>query len=377
MTHRVKSAIFAVVLLGVTCVIAEVALRVAHYLVSGTSPTTLLPLYRERRFVMSPFLVFGPRIDWQIANTPNPDAAYFNKQALRTKEIVGPKSPSEFRIIAIGGSTTEDVGNEEGLHWPLWVERELHRAGFGQVRVYNTGMAAYSSAHTLIRLAFDVLDYEPDMVLVMDNINDLTVNYHAALAGTPVDAHYLVKFGQKLYTFDLDEDDVIVSRLLQSIRSRLAGTDERTVPADYDISRGLGFFKRNLANTDALVANAGARTVLLTMPACDSEEIYKLVEFYGRRQFSDPLPSFENFNRDFGRYNDGIREIAAARGVTMVDMARLFGSDRKYFADFVHYNAAGSQRFGGIVAAQLAPVIREMTSKRAVADPAVTAKSSN
>jgi len=211
----------------------------------------------------------------------------------------------------------------------------------------------------------------------MDNINDLTVNYHAALAGTPVDGHYLVKFGQKTYTFDLDDDDVIVSRVVQSIRSRLARTNERSVPANYDISRGLGFFKRNLANTHALVANAGARTVLLTMPSCDSEEIYKLVERYGRLQFSDPLPSFENFNRDFGQYNDGIREVAAVHGVTMVDMARLFGSDRKYFADFVHYNAAGSQRFGGIVAAQLAPVIREMTSKRAVADPAVTAKSSN
>jgi hypothetical protein len=58
-------------------------------------------------------------------------------------------------------------------------------------------------------------------------------------------------------------------------------------------------------------------------------------------------------------------------------MARLFGSDRKYFSDFVHYNAAGSQRFGGIVAAQLAPVIRDMMTKRAVAEPAVTAKSVN
>jgi hypothetical protein len=61
----------------------------------------------------------------------------------------------------------------------------------------------------------------------------------------------------------------------------------------------------------------------------------------------------------------------------MVDMARLFGSDRKYFADFVHYNAVGSKRFGGIVAEQLAPVIRDMMTTRAVAEPADTAKSVN
>jgi hypothetical protein len=61
----------------------------------------------------------------------------------------------------------------------------------------------------------------------------------------------------------------------------------------------------------------------------------------------------------------------------MVDMARLFGSDRKYFADFVHYNSAGSQRFGGIVAEQLAPVIRDMLTKRAVPESAVTATSVN
>jgi hypothetical protein len=210
-----------------------------------------------------------------------------------------------------------------------------------------------------------VLEYEPDMVLAMENINDLTVNYYAAIAGTPIDAHYRVKFGQDRFTADLDEDDVVLSRLLHSIRSRVvAHSGEPIVPSEYDITRGLQLFQRNLANNHALVANRGATFVLLTMPTCDSEAVYRQVEIQGRRQFSDPLPSYDRFQRDFAAYNAAVRQVAQQRNIAMVDMARQFGSSSEFFSDFVHYNAAGSRRFGELVAASLVPLIEDKLAKR-------------
>ena len=367
MTDRGKYVVFAGILAVVTFTVAEVALRGLQYLQAGTRVTAFLPQHRETRFKLSPFLVFGPRLDWQIPGKRYPEHAYFNSQGFRTREIVGAKSPSEFRIIAIGGSTTEDVWTEDGLHWPLWLERELRGAGLAGVRVYNAGMSAYSSAHTLIRLAFDVLEYEPDMVIVMDNINDLTVNYHAAIAGTPVDAHYRVKFGGKRHTADIDESDVVVSRVAHSIRARLQGQREVTVPDTYDISAGRDYFRRNLTNTHALLSTRGVALVLLTMPSCSAEAVYRQVEFHGRRQFSDPLPSFARFQRDFASYNDVVRSVAQQRNAMLVDMARLFGADQQYFSDFVHYNAAGSQRFGTLLAGALAPAVRAQLARPAPA----------
>jgi hypothetical protein len=99
-------------------------------------------------------------------------------------------------------------------------------------------------------------------------INDLTVNYYAAIEGKPGDAHYRIKFGGKRHTPDIDERDVVLSRVVHSIRTRLESTREVTVPEACDITRGLGYFQRNLASTHALVSTRGAALVLLTMPAC-------------------------------------------------------------------------------------------------------------
>lgn len=368
MTNRTKGLIFGLILLLVTFALVEGALRVAQFARFGTSLTTLLPNHRERRFIQSPFLVFGPRIDWQIPGKPNPEFAYFNSQGFRTREHVGGKLPGHVRIIAIGGSTTEDVWNEDGLHWPLWLERRLVANGASDVKVYNAGMSAYSSAHDLIRLSFDVLDYEPDIVVMMHNINDLIVNYYAALDGRDVDPHYRAAFGQKLYTGDVDEGDVIVSRFVHAVRSRWVELTQadKVVPATYSIDKGLQYFKRNLRSIDAVVADRGSQLVLLTMPVCDSEEVYRIVESHGRRQFSAPLPNdFRRFLRDFEAYNEAIRQVGASRRIPVVDMARLFGGSREMFSDFVHYNARGSQNFGAVLASQLAPLVQKLEERSA------------
>lgn len=359
MTDRQKALLFGFVLAAVTVAMGEMALRTMQYFVSGVSPTTLLPGYRESRFQLSPFLVFGPRIDWQIPGKPNPETAYFNTQGFRTRERVGTKAAGEFRIIALGGSTTEEVWTEDGTHWPLWAEREIRKTGV-EARVYNSGMSAYTSAHTLIRLAFDVLDYEPDVVLVMDSVNDLTVNYRAAVAGEPVDGHYRVPFAQKAFTNDVDQGDIVLSRLWRAVSLRIAGTREIVMPQQYDISAGLRYFKRNLASLHALAESRGSRLVLLTMPSCDSEAVYRQVERDGRLGLSPPFPQdFDRFKRDFAAYNEAIREVGAARGVTVIDMNRLLGGSQNLFADVVHYNAAGSKRFGELLAAELSPLIKE------------------
>ncbi|HTM32731.1 MAG TPA: SGNH/GDSL hydrolase family protein [Vicinamibacterales bacterium] len=354
MSDRAKTILFALVLGATTFLLGEIALRSVQYVVSGVPPLSLLPGYRERRFPLSPFLVFGPRIDWQIPGKPNPDTAYFNRQGFRTREEIGPKPAGETRIIALGGSTTEEIWNEDGLHWPLWTERTLGKNA-RPVRVYNSGMSAYTTAHTLVRLAFDVLDYAPDIVLVMHNINDLTVNYRAAVAGREVDGHYQAVFSDKAFTSDLEERDIVLSRLWRGVSARLKGRPaDIVVPADYDISRGLEFFRRNLRSIQALASARGVRLVLLTMPVCNSSDVYATVLGTGHRGLSPPLPeSFDRFLREFEIYNQAIRDVGHELDVPVMDMNRLMGGDARWFADVVHYNAAGSQRFGELLATEL------------------------
>ena len=130
-----RSAVSWTLALLITFVACEVTLRVYQRLARGVPLTTFLPYYRETRFQLSPFLVFGPRIDWQIPDKRRPELAYFNEQGIRVQGEVGPKFPGEFNIFAQGGSTTEDVWNGAGIHWPLVLECELRAAGHEGVRV--------------------------------------------------------------------------------------------------------------------------------------------------------------------------------------------------------------------------------------------------
>lgn len=338
---------------------AEFTLRVYQRIAGGVPVMSLIPKYSEARFQLSPFLVFGPRVDHQLPGKTWPELAYFNEQGLRTDETVGPKDPDEFRILAVGGSTTENVWNEAGIHWPLALECALRDHGRPHVRVLNAGMSAYTTAHSLIRLQFDLLDLDPDLVLVMHNINDLSVAYAAHRAGAPVDGHYSVKYADPVFTGVVSEDDVVVSRLSWTLGNRLGGSSdaESDLLEGYDLETAERVFRRNLETIKTVVESRGSEVSLITMP-------YSAVLADAHRDAtSQPgitdIPAVDSFEADMRRYNQAILDVAGERGI---DMAGLFGESRHDFVDVVHYSTRGVTRFGQLLAPMLIDKIPEAES---------------
>lgn len=354
---KAKFVISAIALiLASTFLLAEAGLRIYQNVAGNIPVTSFLPGYKiEKRFALSPFLVFGPRMDWQAPNKKNPQYAYFNPQGFRAQDIIGKKPDNEYRIITLGGSTTEDLWNDDGIHWPLVLEQQLHHRSRPHARVLNTAMSAYTSAHSLIRFAFDITDYSPDMVIVMHNINDLMVNYQAVFQGEAVDPHYKVLYSTKRFTGDITDEDVVVSRVVHAITSRFKAWREsraRPLVADSDISRGRGYFKRNLSNLIALAQAHQIKIVLLTMPYAKSELAYEKSRANGR-----PFPKHARFLADLATYNDDIMEVGKKRGVTVIDMATHLHEKENYFVDTVHYSTEGTEEFGKILAPRLATLI--------------------
>jgi len=338
----------------------EIGLRVWHRVAAGTPFLAFLPGWHQRTFPLSPFLVFGPRVDWQLEGKASPETSYWNAQGFRTHETLGPRPPGEVRVIALGGSTTEDVWNDAGIHWPLVVEERIHAAGRDDVRVYNAAMSAYTTAHTLVQLELDVLPYQPDLVLVMHNVNDLLVVYSAATQGRPLDSSYHVKYAHKSLTGYKDESDVVVSRLVSFVRdrwARLFPPPPRPPLQDYDLQAGLRIFERNLRSTIAVARANGAEVVLVTMPASRTEARFEVVDSLSRQGLLDSNPSHERFLEDFDRYNDAVRRVGAECNAPVIDAAALLPADDALFADLVHTTTAGVRAMGDVVAAELLPLL--------------------
>jgi hypothetical protein len=337
---------------------AELALRAVQALTYGTPVLSLLPGYRDTRFPLSPFLVFGPRVNWEAPNKALPELARFNDHGFRHDGPVPAREPDEYRIIAVGGSTTENIWNEVGIHWPLVAQCRLREQGY-PVRILNAAMSAYSTAHSLIRLQFGLVEYRPDMVLVMHAVNDLTVTYAAAALGQDVDSHYAVKYGAKGFTGELGADDVVLTRVGRAIRNRFWPETVVTPPHDaweYDLDRGVGLFARNLRSIVRWAVGEGIAVGLVTMPYSMDSSHYEMLQ-QSRIAGSvglGVLPQPQDFFRDMDRYNQATSKVAQEEGAVLLDMAELLVARDGAFVDPVHYSTVGIIRFGELVASTLA-----------------------
>ena len=355
---RIAAVVLPLLLLAV---MAEVGLRVFQSYRYDIPVMSWFPQYRESRFQLSPFLVFGPRIDYQIEGKEYPDLAYFDADGFRTNEPAMPKPDGEFRILAIGGSTTENIWNGVGLHWPLVLECGLRGRGLEHVRVLNSSMSGYSTAHSAVRLQFDLLDYEPDMVVMLHAVNDLAVTYVAAAEGEPIDGHYRVQYTRPGYTGELGSDDVVISRVWHSITQRLASAPQpRPVVESYDPEPGRRIFERNLRTIAALTSARDVPLVYLTMPF--NEALVDRHRVVGGHAGLSDLPTEDRFAADMTSFNETILAVAETEeSATAVDMATLMEGADSLFVDTVHYDAEGVRRFGRLLADALAASIPEPT----------------
>lgn len=341
--------------------LAEASLRLYQRLTLGTPIFAVFPDWRVESMAYSPYLAFGPRVNFQAPGKRRPELARFDERGFRTTEPLWPKPAHELRIVTLGGSTTEDMWNASGRHWPWYLEQGLDSLAARDVRVLNGGMSAYATTHSLIRTAFDVTELQADLLLVMHNINDVTAAYHAIAADTSLDPHYAVKYRSRGYTGLRGEADVVWSRLARFLAGRFKRSRENTAPLRDDpaiMAEGARLFQRNLRSIVAVARAHGIRPVLLTMPFSRSLRRFETTKSGQVRIGSvdiGKLPSSEQFFRDLENYNRATVALGDTLDVTVVDMAALAPWSEDLFVDTVHLSDAGSARFGRTLVSALAP----------------------
>ncbi len=123
----------------------------------------------------------GPESPWEIMfyrykkNWSEPDNTILqtNEFGFRDHAITVPKPAGVYRIVCIGGSTTEE-GNTTDSTYPKIVERKLaQRFGKGTIEVINAGTCGTNTYNMRRRFA-DFLALQPDLILFYGGVNDTT-----------------------------------------------------------------------------------------------------------------------------------------------------------------------------------------------------------
>lgn len=293
---------------------------------------------RKQTTLCNPFLLF--RGGWQDYRT----------RTKRPDQVIKPDGREVVRIVCLGGSTTQDTTAfvEEGITYPTELQRLLNERLADDrivVETINAGFAAHSTLHMLILLQTELLELKPDVLIVYENINDLTVNYFPG----PTLPAYANKF---LHPYYLPPEMTVEratlldhSRFYTWTKARLRTVVNRTIrytdePLDLPHAH---VFRRNLQSMIAVAQAHGIHAVLGQQALAADQALFE--KHFRTKSYNTVVvyPRIAQLVQHFEHYNGIVREVADAHGLTCVNVYERLKYRHDLFADVVHLHAAGSR----------------------------------
>jgi lysophospholipase L1-like esterase len=301
-----------------------------------------------------------------------------------------PYAADKYNILAIGGSTTENLYLDDRENWPYLVERKLDRTAQGRpVWIGNIGVSGQSSPHHLYALRYFVPQLRIDTVIVVVGVNDLIIglnrpdgpmldpedpeNRTALMRRTFKQIPLSAKpFPGNLATWSLVEAmreklRLRVSRDLQDnrgdifpYRRRLYWKLTKEIDRLPDLTSFLDFYEHNLIALIREARRQRVRLILATQPSIwhepMSEESKRLLWMGVEGRWGEPEARFsvDVLMRGMALVNQRLLEVCAEQQVECVDLAGAMNGQEDFFFDDVHFTELGSRRVADLVVDYLA-----------------------
>ncbi|MDH3664628.1 MAG: GDSL-type esterase/lipase family protein [Alphaproteobacteria bacterium] len=273
--------------------------------------------------------------------------------------------------MTFGGSTSvnEWTYAEHGVHYSSILGDLLRSHVPGKkFEVINVANEAYATPHSIIQLALNVLAWNPDIVILSHNFNDLTATYFEDFR-----PNYSHKFSHEYYSMRWGKYTCRSLRICRFVTSRLEQIGffgypvERRSYGSLPPVAGQQTFERNLRSFVALAAANGIKTVLGSQPM----EMIQADEF-DRDMATKPYnrvvkyPLHGEFVDHHRHYNHIIEMVAKETGVIFVDQSAIFDGKPNYFEDFIHYSKLGVEQLARNYADAILPVLTQAESEMPV-----------
>ena len=290
-----------------------------------------------------------------------------NELGMRGPAVSEPPPAGDLTLVFLGGSTTENYRFNDKDTFPVLVGDALARRIGQRVRVLNAGMSGGTTAHSLARLQHQVLDLQPDLVVVQHAINDLFSGFHA---GYRKDQRHLPRAGvsgsDRLYVLSWlrrgrARSDFTTGVPYGALQSPVRVERTRSV-LRYNDFPALAVFRRNLLSMAAVAAAHDIPILFLTqasMYAADISAAEKARRFVMIRSLIDEgviPPDVESLARGMDAFNGAIRDLPQTSLLTVHDLARRIDVTTEPFYDDCHLTGEGNRR----VARLLSPAVAEI-----------------
>lgn len=308
-----------------------------------------------------------------------------NSQGLRGDE---PPAGAVYRILTIGGSTTECLYLDQTEAWPQRLQTYLNDALPGQqVWVGNAGKSGLNTRENLLQMEYLLPQHpEIDAVLLLVGGNDFNLRL---IEGDSYKPNYLDLPGAKrsllqrafsvrptrdpnLHFYRLSAVWRLLARIDQA-QTRVEQVDEidtednaghvyaarraRRQKATLtgvlpDLREGVAEYRRNLNRMIDLAQAHGVRLVVMTQPTMwrpDLNQAETELLWLGWQPGHEIYYTPGALADGMASYNETTLEVCRTRQIECFDLAAALPQDTSVFYDDLHFNESGAQQVAGLV----------------------------
>ena len=266
-------------------------------------------------------------------------------------------------VLFLGGSTTACAFVDEESRFPYLVGRLLERCG-EKVNSYNSGVGGNNSMHSNNILLNKGLALNPDVVVMMHNINDLQLLLCEEEYWNDNPTRSLVVVNDAAYLAKETVRSIIprMYKLVSTTKLGLRGAVKK-VEDEFGHVRGKRIlvrkqritesFESSLRTFIAICTSNGTIPVLMTQANRFKEKPDRVIrnEWHLDEDFGI---SYETYREIYNALNDSIRKVGESQSVMVIDLARRIPQDSTHLYDAVHLNDNGSKYVAGLIAQELA-----------------------
>ncbi|HOZ45713.1 MAG TPA: SGNH/GDSL hydrolase family protein [Candidatus Hydrogenedentes bacterium] len=268
-----------------------------------------------------------------------------NNVGFRDDDVVLPKPEGVFRIVCIGGSTTEE-GDANAVTYPNLLERKLkQRFDAPSIDVINCGLTGVNTLKEKMRLP-DYLALEPDLIVYYNAVNDIC-HYH---------------FPRWVADARLWQRVVRQSRFLNFYLNRWLLPDEARMMRDLD---AVTF--ANLKFMHDYAAERGVDMAFCSFAHPDIEHLSSneraYYDFYNDLEWGGRYVSFATYCRAIRLYNRLLVDCCKRNDFGYIPVAENIQGGGKYFGDVCHMKNAGIDLKASIVADYVAEYLQTLNRR--------------
>jgi lysophospholipase L1-like esterase len=314
-----------------------------------------------------------------------------NSMGFRSREW-GADRASEYRILCLGGSTTESILNDQSRIWTTLLEQHLRQFPDGRrVWVGNMGKAGLASKHHVAQLKH-VQSYDPDLIIVLVGSSDFMSRLKQGDEDSGTNLAYMPGSERLLeeQSFDVLPPETLLwnepgtwyrsTRLWQLLSPIKNTVSNRSQTQDSDgsslkrwramrdsgkrssllpaLDASLDAYERNLTTMVNLAHNARVPMLLMTQPSLwrtdltDQEK--RQLWMGGVGEFRDVPGSLyyepEVLERGMDAFNQRLLKVCHDTKTPCVDLAKGLPKLTDYFYDDEHFTDKGQKLVADLVA---------------------------